>query len=133
MKRDLRWIVATPLMVVLLLSACGEAPSDEHVPSEAFRLEAIEGTELSRVILTARGAERVGIETAAVSTAGGRKTVPADAVFFDVDGDEWVYTNPEPLVFVRAAITVDRFKEDVAVLSEGPPAGTRVVTVGVSE
>jgi len=133
MKRDRRWIIVAPLIAVLLLPACREAASDESGGSEPVKLEPIEGTDLTRVILTARAAERVGIETAPVASAGDRTTVPAAAVFFDPNGEEWVYTNPEPLVFVREAVSVDRFEGDVAVLSDGPPAGTEVVTVGVAE
>ncbi|MGQ0670582.1 MAG: hypothetical protein ACT4PO_13065, partial [Actinomycetota bacterium] len=121
------------MLAVLLLPACREVASDGSGGSEPVKVEPIEGTDLARVILTARGAERVGIETAPVESAGDRTTVPEAAVFFDVNGEEWVYTNPEPLTFVREAISVDRFEGDVAVLSDGPSAGTEVVTVGVAE
>lgn len=59
-----------------------------------------------------------------------RKIVPYAAVIYDVKGGTWVYTNPEPLVFVRQPVSVDYIEDDLAVLSEGPPAGTAVVTVG---
>jgi len=62
-----------------------------------------------------------------------RKVVPYAAVLYDAHGDTWVYTNPEPLVFVRHRIMVDYINGDQAVLSEGPPAGTVVVTVGGAE
>jgi hypothetical protein len=133
MKRDRRWIVVTPLIAVLMLTACGEATTEESGGSEPYTLELIEGTDIARVILTARGAERVGIETAAVASVGGLVTVPASAVWIDVDGVEWVYTNPEPLTFVREEISVDRYEGDAAMLSDGPAAGTPIVTVGVAE
>jgi hypothetical protein len=44
-----------------------------------------------------------------------------------------VYTNPEPLVFVRHAIVIDYIEGDLAILSEGPDAETAVVTVGAAE
>jgi hypothetical protein len=133
MKRDRRWIGVAPLIAVLLLTGCQGATTEESGESEPFTLEPIEGTDIARVILTAGGAERVGIETAAVASVGGRVTVPASAVWIDVDGVEWLYTNPEPLTFVREAISVGRYEGDVAVLSDGPAAGTPVVTVGVAE
>lgn len=61
-----------------------------------------------------------------------RKIVPFAALLYGVHGETWVYTNPEPLVFVRAPVTVDYIEDDLAFLSEGPPAGTEVVTVGGS-
>jgi hypothetical protein len=61
------------------------------------------------------------------------KVVPYAAVLYGVHGETWVYTNPEPLVYVRQPIVVDHIEGDVAVLSEGPQVGTAVVTVGASE
>jgi hypothetical protein len=133
MRRHRRWIVVAPLVAAALLSACGEVPETESGLDEPVTVEPIEGTEFSRVILTARGAERVGIETAAVTGNDGTTTVPASAVWVGVNGEEWLYTAPEPLVFVREVISVDRYEGDVAVLSDGPPAGTQVVSVGVAE
>ena len=62
-----------------------------------------------------------------------RKVIPYAAVIYDLHGETWVYTNPEPLVFVRHPIHVDYIEGDLAVLLEGPPAGTEVATVGVAE
>ncbi len=62
-----------------------------------------------------------------------RKVVPYSAVLYDTDGKTWVYTNPEPLVFVRHLVSIDYIEGDLAVLLEGPPVGTQVVMVGVAE
>ncbi len=64
---------------------------------------------------------------------GPRKVVPYSAVIYGLQGDTWTYTNPEPLVFVRHRITIDYIEKDTAVLLDGPPAGTAVVTVGAAE
>lgn len=133
MKHDRRWVIAVALLAVLVLPACRETVSAGSDGSEPVTLEPVEGTDLTRLILTAEAAERLGIETTAVTTADDRTTVPASAVWLDVDGDGWVYTNPEPLTFVREAISVERFDGEVAVLTDGPSAGTEVVTVGVAE
>jgi hypothetical protein len=61
-----------------------------------------------------------------------RKIVPFAALIYGVHGETWVYTNPEPLAFVRAPVTVDYIEDGQAFLSEGPPVGTQVVTVGGS-
>lgn len=62
-----------------------------------------------------------------------RKVVPYAAVLYGVNGETWVYTNPEPLVFVRQPIVMDHLEDDLAFLSEGPEAGTEVVAVGAAE
>lgn len=62
-----------------------------------------------------------------------RKVVPYAAVLYGVNGETWVYTNPEALVFVREAIAVDYIEGDRVILSDGPAVGTPVVTVGAAE
>jgi hypothetical protein len=61
------------------------------------------------------------------------KFIPFAAVIYGVHGETWVYTNPEPLVYVREPIVIDFIQDDWAVLSEGPEVGTAVVTVGGAE
>jgi hypothetical protein len=77
--------------------------------------------------------QRVFVEVSMIPSGATRKIVPYDAVLYDLHGETWVYTSPEPLVYVRAPITVDYIEGELAVLSEGPPAGTEVVTAGASE
>lgn len=60
------------------------------------------------------------------------KVVPYSAVYYDPKGSAWVYVNPQPLVFERQRIAVERTVGDVAVLSEGPPVGTPIVITGAS-
>jgi hypothetical protein len=62
-----------------------------------------------------------------------RKVVPYEAVLYGVHGETWVYSNPEPLVYVRQPIVIDFIEGDLAFLSEGPEVGTAVVTVGAAE
>ncbi|MCI0687439.1 MAG: hypothetical protein L0Y54_09425, partial [Sporichthyaceae bacterium] len=80
---------------------------------------------------------RLDIKTAKVSGAsiGGKvhKVVPYAALFYDAQGKTWVYTNPEPLVFIRQLVVVDRIVADLAIITDGPPLDTLVVTVGVAE
>jgi len=59
--------------------------------------------------------------------------VPFDAILYDSDGSAYIYTSPEPLVFVYTPVTIDYLAGNVAVLSAGPPAATNVVTVGAIE
>jgi hypothetical protein len=108
--------------------------SESHKPAH---VEAIEGSPLHRVTLTSRASERLDIKLTQVQDMmiGGatRKVVPYASVLYDAQGDTWVYTSPEPLVFVRHHIVVDYISGDRAVLSGGPPSGTKIVTVGAVE
>ena len=62
-----------------------------------------------------------------------RKIVPYSAIIYDANGNTFVYISPEPLTFIRSAISVDYIEGDRAVLFDGPPTGTAVVTVGAAE
>jgi len=62
-----------------------------------------------------------------------RKIIPYAAVLYDAKGKTWVYTNPEPFVFVRRAIEIDTIVGDEIFLVDGPAVGTAVVTVGGAE
>ena len=128
MKHINRWLLVVVVFAGLLLSACGAktAAPEKIVPS---KLEPIEGTDLSKVILTEKAAERIGVET--VSASG--TEVPYAAVIYDIEGNTWIYTNPEPLTFVREPIVIDHIDGDTAFLAESLPGELNVVTMGVIE
>jgi len=77
--------------------------------------------------------QRLLVEIPLVGNGEIHKKVPYSAVIYGVHGETWVYTNPEPLVFVREPIVIDYIHEDWAILSEGPAAGTDIVIVGGTE
>ena len=114
------------------LFACAEVPESEHL-YEPAELEPIKGTDVQRVIFSAEGAERTGLQTAPIRQNGEEKIMPYAAVIYTPEGDEYAYTAPEPLTFVRQEIEIDRVDGDSVMLSDGPPAGTKVVTVGAAE
>ena len=122
---------------VVSLSACGEASSgyDYETAShhEPAKLEPIKGTEVQRVIFDAEGAERVGLQTAPIRQNGQETVIPYNAVIYGADGNTYTYTAPEPLSFVRQEISIDHVVGDSVMISDGPPAGTEVVTVGAAE
>ena len=51
--------------------------------------------------------QRLRVELAAAGDGVTRKVVPYAAVIYDPKGAAWLYTSPEPLIFVRRPITVD--------------------------
>jgi hypothetical protein len=77
-------------------------------------------------------ATRMRVELELAGAAEKQKVVPYGAVFYDAKGLAWVYVNSGPLAFERQRIAVERIVGDLAVLSEGPPVGTPVVTVGAA-
>ena len=133
MRRPRRVVATIPVIAGLLLAACAETIPQEHTIDEPATVERPEGSNVARLTLTANAVERLDVQTAPVEARQGRTAIPADAVLYRPNGGEWVYTSPEPLVFVRASISVDRFEGGLAMLSDGPPPGTHVVTVAVAE
>jgi len=141
MRHSNRWMVAILLIIAALqLAACAQTPASKEVGGDndqPARVERLGGTGLDRVILSAQAGKRLGIQTAQVRDTQVRgklsKVVPYSAIIYDLHGQAWVYTNPAPLTFVRVGISVDYIDGDLVVLSQGPPSGTAVVTVGVPE
>jgi len=125
---------ALPLLATLLLSSCAGAIADEYtIEHEPAHVEAIAGSDHVRITLEEDAARRLAIQTTEVRKAAKQLVVPSAAVIVDTDGHHWVYTNPEPLVFVRYEVRLDREAGGRAFLTSGPPVGTRVVTVGVPQ
>ena len=129
-----RWTVAIPICAILFLPGCRDLAAEEaEVGYEPATVEEIKGSDLSRVVLEEDAARRIGLDTVPTTGRDGRTVVPESAVWVDVNGDEWVYTNPEALVFVRAQVVVERYDDGLAYLSDGPAPGTEVASVGVAE
>lgn len=130
-RRSLLVTALAPLVVVL--SACGGTVSDEPAIEEPAVVEHPRGSDIARITLTSEAMEKIQVDSVPVQESGGGTVVPSAALLVDPQGRFWVYTNPEPRVFVRHEIEVDHEEAGLAFLLEGPPAGTAVVTVGVAE
>ena len=138
MHRTIRRTAALLALAALpALSACSQTAGGEAIKIQPAKVVKVEGTDTQRVELTAKAAQRIGIETTTVKEAAGKQAghtvVPYAAVIYDADGHASVYTNPAPLSFVRKSITVGTIEGDSVYLTDGPPAGTAVVTVGTAE
>lgn len=102
-------------------------------PATAQHVEGADGEELTRITMTEQAARRIDVQTATVTEIDGQRVVPSGAIVVDPDGTTWVYTTAEPLVFEKAHVVVDHEDGDRAFLTEGPPAGTEVVSLGAAE
>ena len=139
MERSSRLMVAMLAVASLQLAACGEPSNTPDMIELASHVEHIDGTEFSRVTLTERAMGRIDLKTDEVRmeqvsrSESLRKCVPYSALIYDPQGRTWVYTSPEDRTFVRQEVLVDYIEGDLAVLSDGPPVGTVVASVGVAE
>jgi multidrug efflux pump subunit AcrA (membrane-fusion protein) len=82
---------------------------------------------------TLRPGQRVGATLAVNNNTGNQSVAPWAAVLHDINGGTWVYEVIAPHKYIRRRVVVARVVDDLAVLSEGPPAGTSIVTAGASE
>lgn len=109
-------------------------PPKENAPA---KIVATGDGSMPEVILTARAAERIGIETDNIESSDEngqqQNVIPYGAMLYDKNGASWIYTNPRPLVFVRHPVVIDRIDDDNVMLLDGPPVGTEIVTTGIAE
>jgi hypothetical protein len=129
MKR-LAWFYLI-VVVALALAGCRASTTSEPA-AEAIHIEE-QDSGLKKLTLSEKAVERLGVETAPVAGSGASMSVPYAAVVYDANGKTWAYVNQEPLVYMRAQITVEEIEGDVARISAGPPEGTPVVTTGAAE
>ena len=129
--KDFLWVLVMGALVAASFVAAGLRSGGAAAPAAGERpvtVERADGTDVPRVTLSPRTVERLGIATGAGATA-----IPYSAVLYDLHGDAWVYTNPEPQVYVRQRVRVDRIDGDRVMLTDGLPAATTIVTVGGAE
>lgn len=131
-KRKFGSLTIIAMAAALVLGSCSTPDAAATLEGPAT-LDKVPGTDLLRITLAESAAARLDIQTETVVTDGDQLVVPSAAVIITPDGSYWVYTNPEPLVFMRQEIKAVVEKDLRAFFSEGPAAGTRVVITGVPE
>ena len=108
--------------------------ADAVVHVKPAKVEAISGSTLKKVTLTAKAAQRIDVQTAEVRTdPSGKRVIPYAAVLYDKQGATWVYVTTEPLAFVRHAIAIEIIRGENATLKDGPAVGAKVLVVGVPQ
>ena len=136
MQQHSRWIIALLVAAAIPLAACDSKASkvrDETASAPPATVKPSEEEGISRITLTEQAAKRIGIQVVETKAAAQGVEMPYSALLYEASGGEWVYTNPEPLVYKRASVKVDRIDGNRMYLSKGPATGTKVVTVGAAE
>ena len=87
----------------------------------------------ARLSLTEEAVSRLDVRTAPVEDGDGGRAIPYSAVVYDADGSTWAFVELEPGVYQRAPITVTAIDGYRVTISDGPEAGTEVVTVAAAE
>ena len=122
-------LLATVVLAAAGLAACSASDTDETTTQPPASITKAADGGPSTITLTSAAASS-GASAVALQD---KLVVPYAALLYDANGKTWVFTNPKPLVFVRAPVTINRITGDKVVLSAGPPVGTLVVTVGAEE
>jgi hypothetical protein len=133
-----RWMAIILLLCCLPLMGCNHAPeaaaAEETGPA---KVEHLDGAEPTKVTLTEEAATRLDIQTEVAKDemvrGSMRRTIPYAAILYDTEGNTWTYTNPEPFVYMRHRVVVDFIDGEMAVLTEGPAPGTKIVVIGAEE
>lgn len=137
MQHSNRLIVLIPLIIAGLLFAGCNTHGPEKTGEKPALVEAIDGSEFNRVTLSEKAAQRLDIQTEEVREeqvdGTQQQVLPYAALLYGLNGETWAYTNPEPLTYVRQLVAVDYIDADRVFLVDGPPSGTKVVTVGAAE
>jgi hypothetical protein len=129
------------VLMLAAFAACLAAPCASALAAETAvkkilpaRVEATNDAKIMKVTLTPKAAERLGIVIDEVrADPSGRLIVPYASVLYDLTGKTWVYISADPLTFARGAVVIDTIKGDNVYLTEGPPAGTKVLATGVPQ
>jgi len=116
----------------LVVGACSEVESNVR-ENQPYTVEGPEDAAIKKIKMEDATAALLPVRLATVREQGNRKVVPHSAVIYNPDGDAFVYTKPKAETYIRAPIDIVRVNGDRAVLSDGPPVGTTIVTTGSAE
>lgn len=92
MKRIARTLTSLAL-AGLVLGGCNQTTASAP-KEEAIHLDE-QASGLKQLTLSAKAAERLGVETAKVAASGSALTIPYAAVIYDAQGATWSYVNTD--------------------------------------
>lgn len=124
---------AAAAAVTAVLSGCATTPSDTTLPPTS-KLVKVPGSAVPEIVLTQLGAQRIGLETQAVSVGtSGAATFPYTALLYEPNGQAVVYVQVSQFTFARHAVTVASIAGNTVTVSAGVTPGDRVATDGSEE
>jgi len=120
---------------LFVLPACADVSKAKEEATEPAEMVPFEGSGQEAIVVQPEAVKRLRIETAAVEAGAraGRTMLPSAAVFYGVDGETWIYTNPDVNTYLRVPIVVEDIEGETAHVRGGPEPGTQVVVVGAPE
>jgi hypothetical protein len=138
------------VVLALALGACGSSHTSHITP--AAELITTPGNSVGRIVLSAVGAQRIGLVTATAHKvhpakpkrgsgthksrpAAGASTViiPSSAVIYDPTGNTYAFVSVGHLTFTEVPVMVNNISGNAAYLRSGPRAGAQVVSTGAEE
>ena len=142
-----RRLIAATLSTSVALAAAGCGGSTHVRVQAAARLIHTPGSSSSKIVLSAVGAQRIGLVTAtarrvsAPKPAKGKKApsagpsviIPASAVIYDPSGKTYAFVVVGHLTYQEVPVQVDNMTATSAYLRSGPRAGASVVSRGAEE
>ena len=129
-----RGLAALLLAGGLGLGGCaGSALGADTAPAEVASVHAPADGGPATVTLAEAAERRLGIELSDVATSPGGLVIPYGAVVYEPEGSSWVYVQVRPRTYRRAEVTIAGIAAGQVTLSSGPPAGTKVVSLGAAE
>lgn len=131
---QLRRFTATLAVTAALLTSCSDDGGSGGESIEQTKIEdsSVEG--IKKITLSEAGQKRIDLKTVAVTSSANGVEIPYSAVIYDPDGGTWAFVgDPAARTYQRAGIVIARIDGRTAILSDGPTAGTLVVTQGAAQ
>jgi hypothetical protein len=136
------WLVGYVIAALFVAVGCG-SPATAAPGEKAAQVIHVDGSDVSRVVLTEQGASRIGLKTEPVREVAQSikvpgpptqyRIVPVAALVYDKNGGTWVFATVAPLTYERKRLTVVRIEGAGVIVQSGMSLGTEVVTVGTAE
>jgi hypothetical protein len=126
---------AAALLLACAPVLCACASSHPARSRPAARLEQVPGHAAGKIVLSAVGARRIGLQTQSVRDARASKTVviPFSAVVYAPSGQAYAFVAVGRLAYTEVPITIDHVTGNSAYLRKGPRPGSAVVSTGAEE
>jgi hypothetical protein len=126
-------LIAAAATAMAALAGCASTVTSSE-PSPPASLQPVNGSSVPNVVLTPVGAQRIGVQTAAVQPGGGGEaTFPYAALLYEANGTTAVYVANGKLTYTRHLVQVDTITGTQVSVKSGVTPGMQVVTAGAEE